>query len=135
MNNTKMKAQSAVFERMLRPAAWGTILCVAILFVLLLVFSAVLSTQDIPLSAVQPFILAALSVACILGGYCAARILKEKGVLVGLATAFLTFLVLLISSFFIKGSTLGVMTLTKMLLIAIANCIGGVWGVNYRYRK
>ena len=105
-----------------------------LLTVLLLLFSFLLTKADVPLSLLEPVTLLITAVSCITAGFLAARAIRARGLLVGGASGFGIYLVLLILSFFFSDS-FDLQMLFKLIVCLLGGAVGGVTGVNAKSKR
>lgn len=102
--------------------------------VLLLLFSFVMTKEDIPFSLVNPLSVGALIAGAMLASFMAARRIREKGMLIGIQCGTVIFLVLLLASFLTRFDV-GFQAIIKYAVSAISGAIGGVLGVNAKTKR
>ena len=109
----------------------GTVFCA----VLLLIMSVIITTQNVPQSLVEPMSLVALSAGALAAGYICARAMRSKGLVYGaLCGIAITFLVLVAGTAF-SVAGLGVPAVFRVVFVMLSSMLGGVMGVNTRWRK
>ena len=69
------------------------------------------------------------------GGYVSTRILKRKGLLVGMITVLVVGFLVFVAGFFLSGNNIQPTNLIKQGVLIIGGCIGGVMGVNHRSKR
>lgn len=121
--------------RVVRPVAISALVGVAVYAAVLLLLSLVLSTRNIPQSMVGPMATFALCVGAFAAGFTCTKILREKGLLWGLACGVVLSFILLVLSIGLDESGLGIPTLFKVVFILLCSMLGGVTGVNTRSRR
>lgn len=121
--------------RGVKPVIISTVSGVAVCIAMLLLFSLILSTQNIPQAAVSPMATAAVSLGALAAGYVCAKMLREKGLMWGLICGVILSFVVLLASFGLSGSGLGIPALFKVVFILLCSMLGGVMGVNTRHKR
>ena len=64
------------------------------------------------------------------GGFCAGRINKEKGMILGAVSGFIVFIAMIIISFSLQSTDITYMIILKGIAIVLFSAIGGVKGIN-----
>lgn len=64
------------------------------------------------------------------GGFCAGRINKEKGMMLGAVSGFIVFIAMIIISFSLQSTDITYMIILKGIAIVLFSAIGGVKGIN-----
>ena len=80
-------------------------------------------------------VLVALGVGAFLGGNFAAKLTREKGLLVGLCCGALLFLALWLFGQAIHGGGFGAIGIVKLAVALGLSALGGVMGVNAKKRR
>jgi len=114
----------------LRGVAAGLFLMAA----LLLALSFLLTKADIPFGLLGPATQVIAALSSLLAGWLAARALRKKGMLVGVACGAAVFLVLLALSFFFD-TPIDLQLALKCVTCMLGGAIGGVLGVNAKTRR
>lgn len=125
----------AMVKRFLRPVIIGAVVGALCCTLLLAVMAAIVASQDIPKAAVTPMAVAAAAVGSLFGGFAAARIAKEKGLLIGGACGLLLFALVALTGLAFLKEIRGAYILVKLALMLVFSAFGGVVGVNLRKRK
>lgn len=103
-------------------------------FLILCVFSALMSVRDLPHSAVVPISILAVAAGAVFSGWCCAKINREKGLLWGLCCGTVLYLLAFFCELMLLGQPIGILALYKYIIYAASGMIGGVLGVNQRRR-
>lgn len=128
------REESVMVKKLLRPVCIGACVGAVCCLLLLLLMSAVMAATDVPKSVVTPMAVVAAAAGAFIGGITAARIAKEKGLLIGAACGLLLFLVVLIAGFAVLKDIRGTYVLVKLLVLIGCGAVGGILGVNLRKR-
>ena len=107
----------------------GSIVCVILLMVCSLLFVRV---KNIPEAVIGPLTIGIAAIGAFLSGYVAVRIVKIKGLIYGMLSGFLLFVILFVAGLVIARESLTMMTLIKCILSVLMGGIGGIIGVNKR---
>lgn len=113
----------------------GAAASVIILALLLFVFSGILLfIPKTPYEALSYIMLAAYAVAALIGAYIAAAISGSNGLITGLCSSAVLFIILLIIGFASGSGSVSILTVFKLISILIPGAIGGIKGVNRKER-
>jgi putative membrane protein (TIGR04086 family) len=133
-----MKAHSengSLLQRLLRPVAIGTVVGALVCVLILMIMAAVMVSGVIPAKAVTPMAFVAAALGAFAGGFVAARLSRERGLLYGAATGFLLFLLTTAAGFALLPETGGTLLLLKLALMVGGGALGGILGVNLKRRR
>lgn len=109
----------------------GLIFGVVVSATLLCVFAAViLGLGKIPYTAIPYIVIGIFSIGAFLAGYISARILKIKGLMFGLISGGIMFILALIGGFIFSTETLSLLTLLRLVAFTLSGALGGIKGVN-----
>lgn len=128
------KEELPVALRVLRPMGIGAGVGVLVCLLLLLLAAAVMASVSVPTGAVTPLALVIMAVSGLVGGFTAARLSRERGLLVGAGCGLLLFLVVAIAGFAVAEETTGSLLFLKLALTVGCGALGGVLGVNVKHR-
>ena len=126
---------SAMVKRFLRPVIIGAVVGALCCTLLLAVMAAIVASQDIPKAAVTPMAIVAAAAGAFFGGFAAARIAKEKGLLIGGTCGLLLFILVALAGFAFLKEIRGAYILVKLAVMLVLSALGGVIGVNLRKRR
>ena len=126
---------SAMVKRFLRPVIIGAVVGALCCTLLLAVMAAIVASQDIPKAAITPMAIVAAAAGAFFGGFAAARIAKEKGLLIGGACGLLLFILVALAGFAFLKEIRGAYILIKLAVMLVLSALGGVIGVNLRKRR
>ena len=113
----------------------GAVTSAAVVTALTFVISGILLFMSVIPYDVLPYILlAADAVGAIVGGYTAAAITKERGLITGLMCSGAVYLLMLLAGFIFDGGTLTVISVLKPIVMLISGALGGIKGVNRKER-
>ena len=126
---------SAMVKRFLRPVIIGAVVGALCCTLLLAVMAAIVASQDIPKAAITPMAIVAAAAGAFFGGFAAARIAKEKGLLIGGACGLLLFILVALAGFAFLKEIRGAYILVKLAVMLVLSALGGVIGVNLRKRR
>lgn len=127
----KSREQASVVSRVVRSLAIGTAVGIVCGALLMLAAAAVMASVGTS-AAVLPAALAVIAMAAFAGGFTAARLFKERGLLIGAACGALLFAVTVLGGLGVDGTTSGVMALLKPIIAVGFGALGGVSGVNLK---
>lgn len=124
---------STMVIKWLRPILIGTIAGAICCLILLMLFAAILTMQDIQ-TAVTPMAVIAAAIGAFIGGFVGARSVGSRGLIFGAACGVLLYLVVMIAGFAMLKDIRGWYALLKFVIMTVSAAIGGVIGVNTRKR-
>lgn len=128
------RKEVSVATTILRPLGVGLGIGVIVCAVILLIAAAIMTTGILPASAVTPVALAAAAIGAFVGGFVAARLSRERGLLYGAGVGLLLFLLITIVGIVASQEFRGTMMLIKAALTIGFGALGGVLGVNVKKR-
>lgn len=127
--------ENAGAGRMLRPVAVsvgiGAIVCIAFL----VLFAVIISSRDIPQSAIDPMAIFAVSVGSFVAGLCCARVVRNNGLMCGLVCGVILSVIVMLCGLAVPDNGLGLGALIKVMIMLFSGMLGGVLGVNTKRRK
>ncbi len=128
----RSREQASVLSRSLRPLLIGTGIGIVVGVLLLLAAAAVMVSTQVLAAAVTPVALIAIAAAAFAGGFTAARLLRERGLLIGAACGLLIFLIVAIAGFSVDQAVQGTLLFLKLGLTVGGGALGGILGVNVK---
>lgn len=134
MPGSRVAPEKGLSKLFLRPVLWGVLSSAAACALLLLILSGFLTLRDVPLRFIDPIMVTAVSVSCFAGGWLAARMARERGMLIGLACSGALFLLLLLCGLPLTGGRFTTLLPVKLFGMLLGGAVGGVLGVNRRVR-
>ena len=102
---------------------------------LLALFSLLMSVRDMPNGVITPFACVSISFGAALGGFVATKLFQSHGLIIGMVTGFLFFVILYLVGIVMQQAELNGMFLLKVVLSIIFGAVGGIAGVNVRSKK
>ena len=133
--NRETATQESKSKLLVKAVGISVLLGAACIAVLLLLFSIVMVTNDVPAFAIDICTSVSLGLGTLLAGYLAARILRSNGIVVGAVTAAVLFAVLFFISLIFVYRAITIVMLTKFAICLICGIIGGILGVNHKSKK
>lgn len=121
--------------RYLKPMIIGLLSGVTTCFVFLCIFAFIVSSRDIPQAMISTLALVAGGLGGFISGFVASKLVRTRGLLVGLICGVVLFLIVLLASVATLKTSFGPIIFVKMTVIVIASAIGGVLGVNSRSKR
>ena len=85
------------------------------------------------ISLVEPLAVFAVALGAFCGGFCSAKIVREKGLLLGICCGAVPFCVL--AFFGVGGEGFGTAGLIRLAVIPLCGGVGGILGVDTRSRR
>ncbi|MCL2056329.1 MAG: TIGR04086 family membrane protein [Oscillospiraceae bacterium] len=134
MTARNLKIEAPTSRESIRPIAVSAVCGIIVCALLMLVMSIVITTQDVPHSAIEPMAVFAVSAGALAAGYLCARAMRSGGLVHGGACGLVITLIVLIAGLS-AGNSLGVPALFRIIFIMLSSMMGGVIGVNTRRRK
>lgn len=128
----RSREQVSVLSRILRPLLIGVGVGITVGVLLLLAAAAVMVSTQVPAAAVTPVALAVIAVTALVGGFTTARLLRERGLLIGAACGLLIFLIVAIAGFSVDQAVQGTLLFLKLGLTVGCGALGGILGVNVK---
>ena len=118
----------------------GALLCILLataggiisMFLLMLLFAAVLSSFPLPLSVFSPAGLIIGALGSMASGFLCSLMSGEKGFFFGILCGVMLFVILLIVAVLCWQQKVGSYTLVKFFTMLLSGAIGGILGVNTR---
>ena len=121
---------SAIIKRVLRPVVIGMVIGAGGCLLILLLMAAVMASSDIPKAAVTPMAVAAAAIGAFISGIVAARISREKGLMLGAVCGLLLYLLVMLAGFAVLREIRGAYAVVKLAVMIGCAALGGVLGVN-----
>lgn len=118
-----------------RPVAMSVLTGMAVCMALLVIMSVVVTTQNIPQSAIDPMAIFAMSAGAFVSGYLCAGAMRANGLIYGAICGFVITVIVVVAGQFVDGGGLGIPALFRMAFVMLSAMIGGVIRVNTRRRK
>lgn len=112
------------------PIIKGTVIGLVVTLLASLLFSLLLLIKDFPASVSLIFALVALGAGVYFAGYIAAKTNGEKGILYGLSSGLLQFLLFVLLSVCLNCDHFGMLFFIKLGLVLVLSALGGIIGVN-----
>ncbi len=130
MRKNKKETAANPILHILRPVIIGTLLG-AVFCMLLLVGAALImaSSGRLPQSAVPMITIAVSGISAFLGGFVTAKIAKARGLLLGVCTGLILFLLEFLAGLSVVGGEADLAVLTKGAVMMLSGAIGGVLAV------
>lgn len=127
--------EKSLSEKFLKPVALGLLFGAVVVFILLLIFSAVMKHNNIPQSIVPVMAIVSVSAGGFTAGFAASKLAKERGLLIGLVCGAVISAVILAAGLAVLKDSVGGIAFTKFAACIAASCIGGIAGVNGKRRR
>jgi putative membrane protein (TIGR04086 family) len=118
-------------KKFVRSILIGLILSSSIVVLLILLSGFLfLVSGKFPQEYLNYLMLGILGIGGLVGGYISARLNNSSGLIIGLITGLLLYLIILIAGLATSFGTVTIFTLYKLLVLAVLSAVGGVLGVN-----
>ncbi len=121
--------------RIFRPLAIGVAVGAAACVLALLLMAALMASGVFPVKAVSPLALIAASIGAFAGGFAAARVSRERGLLYGAGIGGLLFLLTAAAGFAVLPDQASTLLLAKAALMIGIGALGGILGINGKRRR
>lgn len=117
-------------KRVFKLTAFGALIVLLIFTLLVSIFCFLVLYSNISPSVIPKVstVLGALSL--FFAAYITSRVVNQKGLLIGAIFGFTTSVIIILLSFFVNGIIFSFGELTKIFVIFVSSCLGGVFGVN-----
>lgn len=122
------------FKSSVASVLFGVVGALLVSLLLLSAFSILMTVRDLP--SVVILLLACVSIAggAFVGGMVAARLIRNRGLLIGAITGLAFFLILYLTGLIMHQAGMDVWLLVKVAVALLTGGIGGITGVNMRKR-
>ena len=118
-----------------RPVLWGVVIGGVVTTLLLLLMAAVLTVKDIPQVAVAPLATASAAIGAFAGGFTAAKIARQQGLLLGALCGVLLYALVFLTGLTHAGDMQATGVLIKWAILIACGAVGGIVGVNLKRRS
>lgn len=118
----------------LKPIFISTTVGLVVCVVMLLLFSTIISVQNIPQMLIDPIANVCICVGSLVSGFLCAKKMRTKGLVWGTCCGVAMSAVILVATLGFSSANLGVSQLFKVIFIMICAMIGGIMGVNSKKR-
>ncbi len=127
-----MKMDDAINKR-IKGLFIGTLFGTFISIILLILFSMVfIKMKSIPSLAIEPISMVICAISAFLSAYASARIIRENGMVYGIISGFVMFMLMFFSWMIFNREAITTLILVKITLMLLMGAIGGIIGVNKR---
>ncbi len=131
MKSYKKVKSNIIDKKLIKSLIFGILSATIAITLLIIIASFVFQMTDkLPKEAINVVNLAILSLGGLLGGYIAARFNKSSGLITGLLTGFIIFIIILLAGLSRSVESLTIFTLYKLLALIVFSTLGGIIGVN-----
>lgn len=122
-----MSDKKLLFKSMFFGSVCGLLLSVILMCICAVI---ILSIGLLPADLTKYVMLAVLGSGAMFGGFIAARITKSAGLLVGMLTGFVIFILITILGLIKNTDAVSIATLLRFIITIVTGAIGGILGVN-----
>ena len=127
-------SETGGFADMVRPVLTGVISGVLVCLVLMFAFAALMSANSLPMTFAAAFASCCSGLGSLIAGMVCAKKLKSRGLLAGLITGAVMYLILLLAGLIFTGGGMSSASLFRMMIVVICATIGGIMGVNFNFK-
>ena len=121
-------ANGAQWKQFLRPLLFGLIVGTAAAFVLLLLLAFILTAANLSARAAAPVSAVAAGAGALLAGLTAAKMHGHRGLIMGVLSAALLYIVVLFASLAAGNGDFTASSLTRLLIMLLSGMVGGILG-------
>lgn len=132
LTGVKKRAENIGVMRYTGPILWGVCGSAVSCFVLLMIFSVILSASSLPISAARSIAMVALFISSLVGGFIASRILRERGLIIGALSGVAYFLLYMLIGIIFGSAGVQMSIILKLIIATTASAVGGIIGVNFK---
>lgn len=130
MNYEKSKDNNDI-SKAVKASIIGVILGSVICVLLLMLFSFLfVRAETLPLKFAEPIVIVIASLGTFVCGYITSKIIRKNGMMYGMISGLLMFVILFISGLIVCGDTITTLILVKCTAMLLAGAVGGIFGVN-----
>ncbi|MCL2884307.1 MAG: TIGR04086 family membrane protein [Oscillospiraceae bacterium] len=129
------KEDNGLLRRWGRPLLWGSAVGIVTCAVLLAAFAALFASQPVPTAWIAPVGLVGAALGALAAGFVGARVMKQKGLLIGLLCGLTLYLLVTLCGLLFLHTVGSARTLLKMALMLAASAAGGVLAMNIKKKK
>ena len=115
---------------LLKPLIVGLIVSVVFSLIFMLVFAIAATSLDVNENTILIFSIISMSLGAFTGGLASAKILKQKGFLVGAINGVVFFFLITFISFAVSQAPVSAVSLIKLITFVLSSVLGGIIGVN-----
>lgn len=120
---------------MIKPLLIGLIVSVVSSLIIVAICAIAATNLAVSDEAILIMALVSMSLGAFIGGISAAKMLKEKGFLIGALNGAAFFLLTTIIAFIVNQNAITMISLIKLLVFTLASMVGGVIGVNITHKR
>lgn len=136
MKNGKSATTENQLSRSTKAILFGTITgTFSSIFILVVLSFLFVKSQNIPIFVITPLTMFIIALGAFVSGYISARILRNNGLLYGIISGFIMFIIVFISGLMISGREISTLSLVKLTLMLLMGAIGGIIGVNKKVKR
>jgi len=120
----------------IKPLGIGTIFGAAAILLIILIVSVIFTIiKSFADNLAVPFAILAAALGAFIGGFIAAKILKCRGLFVGMGVGLLLFAVVWLIGLICGSRLFTTAILAQLILMVLSGALGGFWSVNARRKK
>lgn len=113
-----------------KPVIWGVISGLFSIFVAMLLLAFVLTKSNLSESVSMTLATIIIAIGTFFSGLVSAKLFKRRGLFIGLISGLLTFMLLVIISLASTDTSISVLLLIRLAVVAVSSALGGIFGVN-----
>lgn len=126
-NSLRQKPVLTAVKAIVIGAVSGAVLCAVLLALCALLF---VTAENVPQDFLSPFVIAVSALGSFFAGFVTAKILKQRGLICGIFSGILLFILFLVSGVAASHGIVSAETGTRLLVMLLSGGIGGLISVS-----
>ena len=122
-------------KNIIKPLIIGFIISIVVSFLAIIIFAVTATNIDISDEGLTVMSIISMINGAFAGGFVSAKVLKEKGLIIGAINGLLFFFIMTLISFIVSREPMSSISLIKILSFTIASMLGGIFGVNIKHKR
>ena len=122
-------------KNIIKPLIIGFIISIVVSFLAIIIFAVTATNIDISDEGLTVMSIISMIIGAFAGGFVSAKVLKEKGLIIGAINGLLFFFIMTLISFIVSREPMSSISLIKILSFTIASMLGGIFGVNIKHKR
>lgn len=122
-------------KNIIKPLIIGFIISIVVSFLAIIIFAVTATNIDISDDGLTVMSIISMINGAFAGGFVSAKVLKEKGLIIGAINGLLFFFIMTLISFIVSREPMSSISLIKILSFTIASMLGGIFGVNIKHKR
>lgn len=105
----------------------GSVVCILLLMLFSFMF---VKAHTLPIKFIEPIVIIISCIGTFISGYITSRIIRKNGMMYGIISGFLMFVILFIAGLIVCGDSITTIILVKCTSMLLVGAVGGIFGVN-----